>query len=64
MIKIRLDLINSDLNGLDLTFGGSNTDGQLFNGSGDCARIWNVKLTPEQITYLAAQELAGIDINP
>ena len=62
--KTLASLIGIDLNALDVCFGGSNTDGQLFNGSGDCARIWNKELSQAEITGLANNELNGIDINP
>ncbi|MDC1081346.1 BspA family leucine-rich repeat surface protein [Flavobacteriaceae bacterium] len=45
---------------------GSNRNGNasLFQGDIDCVRIWNKELSPVEITLLATDELAGIDINP
>ena len=45
---------------------GSNRNGNasLFQGDIDCVRIWNKELSPAEITLLATDELAGIDINP
>jgi len=60
--KTNANLINANLNGLDVVFGGSNTNGQLFNGSGDAAHIFMGELTQEQITDIVNEENAGIDI--
>ena len=35
-----------------------------FDGNLDCVRIWDKELSQGEITEIATQELAGIDINP
>ena len=60
--KTDANLINANLNGLDVCLGGSNTNGQLFNGSADEAIIFNKKLTDAEAQLLAKIQLQGVNI--
>jgi hypothetical protein len=57
-------MTGANLNGLDIVFGGSNQNGHYFDGSADCARIWNKTLSAAEVALIASDELGGIDINP
>ena len=56
------DFLNSSRTG---NYIGANRDGLLniTEGQIDCVRIWNKELSQAEVTAIATQELAGIDIN-
>lgn len=57
--KTDINLIGANLNGLDVCMGGSNTNGQLFNGLQDEISIFNIELSYEEVSEINAKANAG-----
>lgn len=57
--KTNILMVNSNLNGLDVLDGGSNTNGQLLEGLLDESAIFNKVLTQEEVTFAYEKGLAG-----